>query len=133
MALHENHYRAIDKKIDDVADKLATLIHINKVHFTKMTDFTEQKFGTSVTISECLIHTANGNQLSPGALHNEALLKIIKYVNEVAQNSNLLSFVHQPSDLFLVETSYIYKPDENTFVNTMFHWSHRTTLCHFMN
>jgi hypothetical protein len=31
-------------------------------------------------------------------------------------NSELLSFVHQPSDLFLVETSYIYKPDDNTFV-----------------
>jgi hypothetical protein len=28
----------------------------------------------------------------------------------------MLSFVHQPSDLFLVETSYIYKPDEKTFV-----------------
>jgi hypothetical protein len=27
-----------------------------------------------------------------------------------------LSFVHQPWDLFLVETSYIYKPDEKTFV-----------------
>ncbi len=31
-------------------------------------------------------------------------------------NSELLSFVRQPSDLFLVETSYIYKPDDNTFV-----------------
>jgi hypothetical protein len=44
------------------------------------------------------------------------LLEIVKYVNEIAQNSDLLSFVHQPSDLFLVETSYIYKPDEKTFV-----------------
>jgi hypothetical protein len=31
-------------------------------------------------------------------------------------NSELLSFVHEPSDLFQVETSYIYKPDDNTFI-----------------
>ncbi len=42
----------MDQKLDDVADKLATLIKINKVHFAKMTDFMEQKFGTAVTISE---------------------------------------------------------------------------------
>jgi hypothetical protein len=89
---------------------------INKVHFAKMTVFMEQKFGMSVTILECLIHTAYANCLSPGALHHEVLLKIIKYVNEIAQSSKLLSFVHQPSDLFLVETSYIYKPDEKTFI-----------------
>ncbi len=115
-ALHENHFRAIDQKVDDMADKLATLLHINKVHFAKMTDFMEQKFGTAVAISERLIHTAYSNRLSPGALHHEALIEAVKYINEIARNSNLLSFIHQPSDLFLVKTSYIYKPDKKTFV-----------------
>jgi hypothetical protein len=92
------------------------MLHVNKVHFAKMTDFMEQKFGTAVAISERLIHTACNNKLSPGALHHEVLLEIVKYVNEIAENSELLSFVHQPSDLFLVETSYVYRPDDNTFV-----------------
>jgi hypothetical protein len=35
-ALHENHFRAVDQKVDDMADKLATLLRINKVHFAKM-------------------------------------------------------------------------------------------------
>jgi hypothetical protein len=115
-ALHENHFRAMDQKVDDMADKLATLQRINKVHFAKMTDFMEQKFGTAVTISERLIHMAYSNRLSPGALHHEALIEAVKHVNEIARNSDMLSFVHQPSDLFLVETSCIYKPDEKTFV-----------------
>jgi len=106
----------VDKKLDHVADKLATLIKINKVLFAKMTDFMEQKFGTAVTISERLIHTAYSDHLSPEALHHEALTEIVKYINEITHNSNLLLFVHQPSDLFLVETSYIYKPGEKTFV-----------------
>jgi hypothetical protein len=76
----------------------------------------EQKFGTAVAISERLIHIAYNNRLAPGALHHEALTEIVKYVNEIPQNSHLLSFVHQPSDLFLVETSYIYKLDKTFFV-----------------
>jgi len=114
-SLHENHFKAADRKLDDVSEKLALMLRINKVHFTKITDFMEQKLGTAVTISESLIHTAYNNRLSPGALHHEVLLEIVKYANEIAQNNELLSFVHQPSDLFLVETSYIYKPDEKTF------------------
>jgi hypothetical protein len=44
------------------------------------------------------------------------LLEIFKYINEIADNSELLSFVHQPSDLFLVENSYVYRPEDNTFI-----------------
>jgi hemerythrin len=49
--LHEQYFKAVDKKLDDISDKLATLIKINKVHFAKITNFMEQKFGMAVTIS----------------------------------------------------------------------------------
>jgi hypothetical protein len=114
--LHEQHFKAVDKKLDDVSNKLAMLLKINKVHFAKMTNFMEQKFRTAVAISERLIRTAYSNRLSPTALQHDALIEIVKYVNEVAANSDLLTFIHNPSDLFLVETSYVYKPDEKTFV-----------------
>jgi hypothetical protein len=74
-SLHEQHFKAVDKKLDDVAEKLALVLRINKVHFTKMTDFMEQKFGTAVAISERLIRTAHSNRLSPGALQLDALLE----------------------------------------------------------
>jgi hypothetical protein len=115
-SLHEQHFKAVDHKLNDVSEKLSMILRVNKVHFAKMTDFMEEKFGTAISISECLFHTAYNNRLSPGALHHEVLVKIVKYVNDIALNSELLSFVHQPSDLFLVETSNIYKPNENTFV-----------------
>jgi hypothetical protein len=56
------------------------------------------------------------HQLAPGVLHHEALLKMVNYVNEIAEKSKLFSFINEPSDLFLVETSYIYRLDENTFI-----------------
>ncbi len=84
-----------------------------------MTDFMEQKLGTAVQIAKELIHTAYSNCLSPGAIQHEALEEIVKSVNEIAQKSDLLSFIHQLSDIFLVETSYIYKPDEKTFVSVL--------------
>jgi hypothetical protein len=114
--LHEQHFKAVDQKLDDVSSKLTMILRINKVHFTKMTDFMEQKFGTAVAISERLIRTAYSNRLSPGALQLDALVEIVRYINEVPANSDMLSFIHKPSDLFLVETSYIYKPDEKTLV-----------------
>jgi hypothetical protein len=115
-ALHGKHFKAVDNKMDDMAKQLANILRYDKVKFSKLTDLMEQKFGTAVAISERLIHTAYSNRLSPGALDHEALVAAVKYVNEIAQNSDMLSFVHKPSDLFLVETSYIYKPEEKTFV-----------------
>jgi hypothetical protein len=42
--LHEQHFKAVDQKLDDVSSKFAMPLQINKVHFAKMTDFMEQKF-----------------------------------------------------------------------------------------
>jgi hypothetical protein len=33
--LHEQHFKAVDDKLHDVADKLSTMLRINKVHFEK--------------------------------------------------------------------------------------------------
>ncbi len=70
----------------------------------------------AVAIPEQLILTAYSHHLSTGALHHKALLKIVNQVNEVATKSEMFSFVNEPSDLFLVETSYIYRPEENIFI-----------------
>jgi hypothetical protein len=75
-SLHKNHFQAVDKKLDNEADKLARLIKINKVHFVKMTDFMEQKFGTAVAISEQLIHMAYNNQLARGVFTMKPSLKL---------------------------------------------------------
>jgi hypothetical protein len=115
-SLHEQHFKAVDQKLDDIANQLAIIMAVNKAHFAKLTDFMEQKFGTAIKISERLIRTAYKNRLAPGALHHDVLMQIIDYVDEVAAKSELLSFVHQPSDLFLVETSFIYKPEDKIFV-----------------
>jgi hypothetical protein len=60
-SLHEKHFKAVDHKLDDVLDKLSMLLRVNKVHFGKITNFMEQKFGTAIAISERLIHTAYSN------------------------------------------------------------------------
>jgi len=60
-SLHEKHFKAVDHKLDNISDKLSMLLCINKVHFAKLKDFMEQKFGTAVAISERLIHMAYSN------------------------------------------------------------------------
>ncbi len=81
------------------------MLQVNKVHFAKITDLMEQKFSAAVAISEQLIHMAYSHWLAAGALHHEALVEIVNYVNEVDAKSKMFSFINEPSDLFLVETS----------------------------
>lgn len=114
--LHQQHFRAMDQKIDNISNQLATMLQINKVHFTQVTDLMEQKFAAAIAILERLIHTAYDHRLAARALHHNTLLKIVKYVNEVSKKSKLFSFINEPSDLFLIKTLYIYRPDKNTFV-----------------
>ncbi len=67
----------------DSAHFLVKILRYNKVKFAKLTDLMEQKFSTAVAISERLIHTAYSNRLSPGALDHEALIAVVKYVNDI--------------------------------------------------
>jgi hypothetical protein len=83
-SLHEQHFKAVDQKLDDIANQLAIIMAVNKAHFAKLTNFMEQKFGTAIKIAERLIHTAYKNRLAPGALHHDVLLQIIDYIDEVA-------------------------------------------------
>ncbi len=95
-SLHEQHFKAVDQKLDDIANQVAIIMAINKAHFAKLTNLMEQKFGTAIKIAERLIRTAYKNRLAPGALHHDVLLQIIDYIDEVAAKSELLSFV-QPT------------------------------------
>jgi len=42
--LHEKHFKAVDQKLDDISNQLATMLQISKVYFAKVTDLMEQKF-----------------------------------------------------------------------------------------
>ncbi len=73
-----------------MASQLAKILRYNKVKFAKLTDLMEQKFGTAVAISERLIHTAYSNRLSPGALDHEALIAVVKYLNDITKQRHAL-------------------------------------------
>jgi hypothetical protein len=77
-ALHEQHFKVVDPKLDDISRQLAFLISVNKAHFAKFSDFMQQKFGTAIKIAERLIRTAYKNRLASGALHHYVLLQIIQ-------------------------------------------------------
>jgi hypothetical protein len=51
-SLHEQHFKAVDQKLDDIANQLAIIMAVNKAHFAKLTNFMKQKFGTAIKIAE---------------------------------------------------------------------------------
>jgi hypothetical protein len=127
-ALHENHFRAVDQKVDDMADKLATLLRINKVHLAKMTDFMQQKFGTAVAISERLIYTAYSNRLlqvlstmKPSSKRSSTLTRSPETATCCHSSANLPTFSWWRHPIFTNRTRKLL-----CWCST-FHWSHLTT------
>jgi len=76
----------------------------------------ENKFASEAIICKRLVHTAYDHRLVPSALHHEVITPIINHTNSITAGSELVSFVNELPDLFLVKTSYIYKPEENVFI-----------------
>ena len=42
-SLHEQHFKAVDQKLDDIANQLAIIMAVNKTHFAKLTNFKDAK------------------------------------------------------------------------------------------
>ena len=74
--LHEQHFKAVDQRLDDISNQLTTMLQVKKAHFAKINDLMEQKFAAAVAISKRLIHTAYNHHPTAGALHHEALFEI---------------------------------------------------------
>ncbi len=108
--LHEAHFKAVDEKVDKISNSLANLIKVDKTHFMKFTNYTEQQFTATMAILELLIQTTYNHRLSPGALHHNAFVTFVDYTNKLTTDSDLFSIVKELDYLFLFETSYIYKP-----------------------
>jgi hypothetical protein len=66
------------------------------------------KLQAVVTIFERVIHSAFDQKLAPGALSVDVLEIIINHIKDMAANNKFHNFIHQPSDLYKLETSFIH-------------------------
>jgi len=74
------------------------------------------KLRTVVTIFEHVINSAFDQKLASGALSGEVLETIMHHIKDTAAKNKFHNFIHQPSHLYKLETSFIHRPEEHTVI-----------------
>jgi hypothetical protein len=65
---------------------------------------------------ERVINSAFDQKLAPGALSIDILDTIINHIKDKAARNKFHNFVHQPSDLYKLDTSFIHRAEEHTVI-----------------
>ena len=55
------------------------------------------------------------HRLAPGVFNEEALESVVAYTEQVCKEQNFENLIHHTSDLYQLETSFLYNPDNKTF------------------
>jgi hypothetical protein len=63
-----------------------------------------------------VIHSTFDQKLAPGALSVDVLEPILHHIKDTAANNKFHNFIHQASDLYKLETSFIHRPEEQTVI-----------------
>jgi hypothetical protein len=111
VKLQEHHLHQLDKMIKDIEKEIQALKVQSGLHFSIHRAIAQvisdtNKLCTVVAIFERVIHSAFDQKLAPGALSVDVLETILHHIN--AANNKFHNFIHQPSDLYKLENSFIH-------------------------
>jgi hypothetical protein len=113
VKLHEQHLHQLDKMTEDIGKEIQVLKVQSGLHFSIDRAIAQvisdtNKLRAVVTILERVIHSAFDQKLAPGALSVDVLETILHHIKDTAANNKFHNFIHQPSDLYKLETSFIH-------------------------
>jgi hypothetical protein len=121
VKLHEQHLHQLDRMIDDIGREIQALKVQSGLHFSIDKAIAQVILDTNkllavVAIFEQVIHSAFNQKLAPGALSVDVSETILHHIKDTAANSKFNDFIHQPSNLYKLETSFIHRPEEQTVI-----------------
>jgi len=119
IKLHEQHLHKLDKMIKDIRKEIQALKVLSGLHFSINQAIAQvisdtNKLRAVVAIFEQVIHSAFDHKLAPGALSVDVLETILHHIK--AANNKFHNFIHQPSNLYKLETSFIHRPEEQMVI-----------------
>jgi hypothetical protein len=119
--IHEQHLHQLDRMIDVIGNEIAKLKVQAGFHFSVDRAIAQvisdsNKLRAVVAIFERVINSAFDQKLAPGALSVDVLDTIVHHIKDTAAINKFHNFIHQPSDLYKLETSFIHHPEEFTVI-----------------
>jgi hypothetical protein len=119
--IHEQHLHQLDTMIEDIGNEIQKLMVQAGFYFSVDRAIAQvisdsNKLRAVITIFERVINSAFDQKLAPGALSVDVLDTIFNHINDTAAQNKFHSFIHQPSDLYKLEMSFIHRPEEHTII-----------------
>jgi hypothetical protein len=119
--IHEQHLHQLYRMIDTIGQELKALKVQSGPHFSIDKAIAQvisdtNKLLAVVAIFEPVINTAFDQKLAPGALSIDVLDSILYHIKDTAAKIKFHNFIHQPSDLYKLEVSFIHRPEEQTVI-----------------
>jgi hypothetical protein len=119
--IHEQHLHQLDRMIDDIGNEIAKLKVQAGFHFSMDRAIAQvisdsNKLRAVIAIFERVINSAFDQKLAPGALSVDVLDTIVHHIKDTAAKNKFHNFIHQPSDLYKLETSFIHRLEESTVI-----------------
>jgi len=119
--LHEQHLHKLDEMIEDIGNEIHKLKVQAGFHFSidraiaQVTSNTN-KLRAVIAIFEQVINSAFDQKLAVGALSVDVLETIVHHIKDTAAKNKFHNFIHQPTYLYKLETSFIHRLEEHTVI-----------------
>jgi hypothetical protein len=118
--LHENHLKLLDDKVK-LHNELFLMMKYDhpslhhSIYKAANLAAEQQVDAVRAAISGALQH-----RLAPGVYNEEALESVLAYTKQVCSEHKFHNLIHHTSDLYQLETSFLYNPENMTF-STILH------------
>ena len=117
--LHDNHLKNLDTHISLHEQMFRELVEHNPAVYQSYFNTITTQLRRNVGLVTSAVSHAQRHRLAPGVFSSESMQAVVDHVQLVAEDNDYISFVHHPSDLYQLETSYLYEPNNKTFITIL--------------
>ena len=118
--LHEDHLKLLDDKIRLQDELLWEMKNNNPTLHYSIYKAANLAVEQQVDAVRAAISGALQHRLAPGVYNEEALESVLAYTQQVCLENNFHNLIHHTSDLYQLETSFLYNRENMTF-STILH------------
>lgn len=112
--LHENHLKNLDDQIQLQDQVFQELLNSNPTELLSAYDYATMGLQRATKLATSAISHAQRHRLAPGVFPSQSLKAAVGHAKQVAEDNDYINYVHQTSDLFQLEASFLYNPINKT-------------------
>jgi len=117
--LQDNHLKYLDGQVEMHSRRLKDFLDNNPDTTASAFSAMQNTALNWIQLATSTITHAQAHRLAPGVYSEEALESIVSYTTDLAFKKGLVNFIHHTSDLYQLETSFLYNPQNKTFITIL--------------